>query len=301
MTDGRRVWRVLGGALLVLLASAVCVGLGLWQLDRHHTRAEQVNLIVSNLEQDPVPLADLLPGDDLDPDDVWRPVTLTGSWVPDSGVQLRNRPVEGANASHALALFETQDGRVLLVDRGWWRQDGSVPEGALAVPDGEQSIVVRLRAREEQDERTNPAGEVFRVTPEAAAAQSTGGGAVDPDALITSAYGMAEDVPASAPLGTLPDPGTSLRSHLSYAFQWWFFAAAIPVAAVIIVRRGREEAAEHAAEQEGPSRAQESTPTPRRRRASSLEEEEDALLDAREHAAGLREPARRQASDTSSA
>lgn len=306
MSDARRVWRTLGGALLVLLASAVCVGLGLWQLDRHYTRAAQVNLIVDNLEQEPVPLTQLLPGDDLDAEDVWRPVVLTGSWVPDSDVQLRNRPVEGANASHALALFETSEGRVLLVDRGWWRQDGTVPEGALEVPAGEQSLVVRLRAREEQDERTNPEGEVFRVTPEAAADQSAGGRTLDTGALLTSAYGMAETVPDDAPLGTLPDPGTSLRSHLSYAFQWWFFAAAIPVAAVIIVRRGREEAAERAEASADlpsgatgstattPTRAPAATPRVRRRRASSLEDEEDAILDAQERE-------ERQARDTSSA
>ncbi|WP_146197024.1 SURF1 family protein [Serinibacter arcticus] len=296
--------RTVGVVGLLLLGVAVCVLLGLWQLSRHNDRVAQVDLITTNLDAPVAPLTDVL-GDDLDPQDVWRPVTVTGTWVEGSGVQLRNRPVQDANASHALALFRTDEtpARVLVVDRGWWRQTDVVPDGSLEVPGGTSEIVVRLRAQEDLDERANPAGEVFRVHPGSVLEQTSLDADALDGALVTSAYGMIVSPVPTTPLGALPDPDTSLRSHLSYALQWWFFAAAIPVAAVVLKRRADAEDAEAAAEAAGEER-----PVAARRRRASMEDEEDALLDAAERAAAERAAADRatagrrdQASEISSA
>jgi len=278
--------RAVGVVLLIVLGSVACGFLGLWQLHRHQERVAQVDVIESNFDAAPVPLAELLPGDDLDPAAVWRPVELTGRWLQGSGVQLRNRPVQDANASHALAIFLTDEtpARALVVDRGWWRQESVVPDGALDVPsDDPATITVRLRAEEPLDDRTNPAGEVFRVHPPSVLEQS---GLDDADlggALVTSAYGMIADPRPSGVLGSLPVPDTSLRSHLSYALQWWFFGAALPVAAVILKRRTDADAAEALAAAAG------GTATPARRRRATMADEEDAILDAAE--AALRDQA----------
>lgn len=267
----------LGVALLVILASGVCVGLGYWQWNRHTARAAAVNLITTNLDAEPVEITELLGADlltPLDGEDVWHPVTVTGTWVPASGVQLRNRPVDGANASHSLALLRTDQGTLLVVDRGWWRQTDVVPDGALDTPGGQVELVVRMRLAEPPDERTPPAGEVYRIVPEQVVAEGFDQSPppeVTESALVTSAYGIVESPAPGDPLHLLPDPGTSLRSHLSYAFQWWFFAAAIPVAGVILARRDRED-----------SEGEDSPKPERRRRGPTLEEEEDALLDAQE-------------------
>lgn len=292
--------RAAGAVALVLLGSALCVLLGLWQFSRHTERVAQVDLITTNLDKPPAPLGEVLPGDDLDPGDVWRPVEVTGEWIQGSGVQLRNRPVQEANASHALALLRTDEdpARVLVVDRGWWRQTDVVPDGALEVPEGEVTLTVRLRAQEDLDSRPNPVGEVFRVHPASVLEQGRAGPADLDGELITTAYGMAAPVSATGgaaagPLGQLPDPDTSLRSHLSYALQWWFFAAAVPVAAVVLKRRSEEEDAAALAAATSPGAPR---PAPRRRRRPTMEDEEDAILDAAE--AASRRP---QASEISSA
>lgn len=278
-------------ALALLAASVVCALLGVWQWHRHVDRSAQVALITANLHADAVPITDLL-GDGLEQplvaEDVWRPVQVQGTWVADSGVQLRNRPVAGANASHALALFRitTDDGaaHLLVVDRGWWRQTDQVPAGALEVPDGETTLVLRLRAAELPDDRTDPPGEVYRIVPDQVLAQ----GAADTDPasgeLLSSAYGALASPAPAEPLQALPDPDTSLRSHLSYAFQWWFFALAIPVAAVVLHRRAQEEAEAEA--RPGGTRPGGNATSARggRRRRPSLEDEEDAILDAAERA-----------------
>lgn len=270
-------WGKVGVVLLLVVASAVCVGLGYWQWSRHTARAAQVSLITTNLDAEPVPVEEVLGPDllsPLDPQDVWQPVSVTGTWVQESGVQLRNRPVDGANASHALGLLRTDSGALLVVDRGWWRQIDVVPDGALDLPQGTVDLVLRIRAAEPPDARTPPAGEVYRIVPEQVVAEGiarASGGTQPADPLVTSAYGIVESPSPGEPLSLLPDPDTSLRSHLSYAFQWWFFAAAIPVAGVILARRDREGA--------DPDDADE---TESRRRRPTLEEEEDALLDAQE-------------------
>ncbi len=279
----RRAW--VGLVLLLATSSLACVGLGHWQWTRHVHRSEQVALITSNIGADPVPAAELL-GPDLldpvDPDDVWRPVELAGEWVADSGVQLRNRPVEGANASHSLALLRTEAGALVVVDRGWWRQGDDVPPGALDLPAGPVELVVRLRAAEPLDSRTPPPDQAYSVTPQVLLDSLVAGDKVtqtEADGLAadlaTGIYGLQVSPRPTDPLGALPPPDTSLRSHLSYAFQWWFFALAIPVAGVVLVRRDRDRDRGDDGEG-GPPRPQ------RTRRRPTMAEEEDALLDALE-------------------
>lgn len=270
-----RAW--VGLVLLLTVSSLACVGLGYWQWARHAERAAQVAIITTNLEAAPVPAQDLLGPDartPVAPNDVWRRAELTGEWVPGSGVQLRNRPVDGANASHALGLLRTPSGTIVAVDRGWWRQGDAVPPGALDLPPGQEEIVVRLRAAEPRDPRTPPPGQAYSVTPEAlldslvAAGHLTEGEALAlaPE-LAAGTYGIQVEPVPTAPLAPLPSPDTGLRSHLSYAFQWWFFALAIPVAGVVLVRRDRDD--------------DDDAPRPARtRRRPTLAEEEDALLDA---------------------
>lgn len=238
-------WKRLGVVVLIIVASAACVGLGYWQLTRHNARAAQIDLIETNLDAEVVPATDLLGDsltDGLAPADVWRPVEVRGTWVADSGVQLRNRPVDGANASHALGLLRTESGTLLVVDRGWWRQTDVVPTGALDVPDGEVTLVIRLRAAETGDDRSPPLGQVYWIVPEDVVSQGFDGAApaeVASASLVRDAYGIVASPRPAEPLQLLPDPDATFGSNLSYAFQWWFFALAIPVAGVILARRAR--------------------------------------------------------------
>lgn len=155
-----------------------------------------------------------------------------------------------------------------------------MPDGALDVPgDAPTTVTVRLRAEEPLDERTNPAGEVFRVHPPSVLEQSGLDAADLGGTLVTGAYGMIAEPRPSGVLGSLPVPDTSLRSHLSYALQWWFFGAALPVAAIVLKRRTDADAAEALAAAEG------GTVVPARRRRTTMADEEDAILDAAEAAA----------------
>lgn len=282
-----RVASVLAVALLV---AAGCVVAGIWQWTRHEDRSAAVALVTANYDAVPAALPEVA-GDGLQPDEVWRPVTVRGSYV--GTAVLRNRPVSGTPAAHALGVLEVADGpwqgRLLVVDRGWFPA-AQAGEGRAA-PGGTLEVTARLRAAEPPAERDAPAGQVQAIAVEQvlAAAGVAGGDAV-PDA-----YGVVATEDGRAPDGVtpVPRPDADLGPHLSYAFQWWVFALGALVGAVVLLRREANEAAAGQAAASGRPAGADAAPTgqgrstpatpgrPRRRRPTA-EEEEDAILDAAE-------------------
>lgn len=110
-------------AIAIIFAIA-CAFLSNWQFTRNAERSVQLTLIEANYDQNPVSLAELLaPGAVLDPGDEWRPVALTGRYLPDDQLLVRNRPHGGTAAFEVLVPFRLDDGRVLVVNRGWVRPD----------------------------------------------------------------------------------------------------------------------------------------------------------------------------------
>lgn len=293
----RRAAAVLAVALVV---AAVCTLAGWWQWNRHQDRSAAVALVEANFDAPPVPLADLA-ADGLADDEVWRPVRVRGAYV--GAAVLRNRPVSGTPAAHALAVLQVADGplagRLLVVDRGWFPA-GETDRGR-PVPAGETDVVVRLRAGERPSDRTAPDGQVQAI----AVAQVVAAAGIDgpaADAALPGVYGslVSEDGAAPSDVEALPRPDLDLGPHLSYAFQWWVFAVGALVGAVLLLRREQQEATREASAEAaagtpsgttttGASPARASAPTPParpRRRRPTAEDEEDAILDAAERAGG---------------
>ncbi len=273
-------------ALAVVFAIA-CAFLSNWQFTRNQERSGQLALVAENYDAAPVPLAELIPADgELSPGDEWHPVVLTGEYLTDEQLLVRNRPHGGTSAFEVLVPFRLDDGRVLLVDRGWVPpgQDQPVPDAIPAPPSGEATVIVRLRPGEAlpSSGRSAPEGQVPTINLGLVAdTVSPAAG----EALEQSAYGvmMSEDpAPATAPTALEPpseDPGP----HLSYAIQWILFAVMGFVFIGYVIRterRHRREDAEDAqSEAGGTDAAPPAPPAPRRRRDRDAEDE-DALLDA---------------------
>ena len=250
-----------------------CTGLGLWQWHRHETRSAAIAVVEANYRADPVPLDAVLaaPEDRLAPDEVWRPVRVTGRYDAAGTVLLRNRPVAGRPAFHVLVPFlvPQPDGRdaVLVVDRGAITTDTAAAD--VPVPTGAVELVVRLRADEPPSSRDAPAGQVQAIS--VGQVLSAAGPRTEARPAY-AAYGalVSEDPPAADALGPLPVPSTDPGSHLSYAMQWWTFALGALVGFSVLARRELAAPAEPGA---APAR-------PRRRRTPSAEDVEDALIDA---------------------
>lgn len=266
---------------LALVFAVACAFLSNWQFSRNEERAAQLALVERNYDAEPVPLAEVIPpGGELDAQDEWRPVRLTGQYVADGQLLARNRPHGGTAAFEVLVPFRLDDGRVLLIDRGWVPpgQDQPEPDAVPAAPEGDVTVIARLRPGEPlpASGRSAPEGQVPTINlPLIADTASPEVG----DALELSAYGVlvSEDpAPATTP-NALESPSEDPGPHLSYAIQWILFAVMGFVFIGYVIRterRHRREEAEDAAEQ--PVAAA----SARRRDRDRDAEDEDAILDA---------------------
>lgn len=290
--------------LAVVIASAVCVGLGFWQYGRFEGKQERRDLVEANYAAEPVELARILPEQDsaLDPGDQWRTVSLRGHYCTDPGcaIYVRNRPLGGQIGFWQLVPFESDQGTLLVV-RGWvpMQESASEPQDPPPVPTGQETITVRMRAAEPVLRgRTDPPGQTQSVAPGALAARLPGVGPIRQGAFGELA---AEDPSASPAPRALEKPDTDLGPHLSYAVQWWVFALFFPIAWVARARRAVLD--ELAEEPDAPgavasppdpsgedpvpeprrerSRQSVATPAHRPRRRTLDEEEEDAILEHR--------------------
>jgi cytochrome oxidase assembly protein ShyY1 len=266
-------------------------------------REAEIQRIEMNYAAEPVPLDEVLPapGTDLDPADVWRPVTLEGRYADDATVLLRNRPVGGSPGFHVLVPFVTEptpaapDGLVVVVDRGFvpLGTDAVTPGDVPAAPDGVVEATVTLRADEPDSRRGAPDGQVQAISTAQVLAAAPDG-AEWAEGRTVGAYGQlrTEEPAPGQRLQALPKPDTDPGSHLSYAFQWGVFALGALAGFWLLVRRDRRDArgedgtltagdllAEHEPDAARPRRE-------RTTRRPTAEDEEDALIDAQLGASG---------------
>jgi cytochrome oxidase assembly protein ShyY1 len=208
------------GFVVCILFAFACHHLAQWQIDRRIQVMHQINRVLENYDDAPVPLADA-PLADFQADDEWTPVRLTGEYLVQDTLVVRNRPRAGRPGYEVLVPFRTQEGAVVVVDRGWLPIGDSPgrPDSVPAPSQGEQEVVVRLRPGEPTLERQAPDGQVASIDlPEIG--RLTG---LD---VAERAYG--EMVSESQDPGTRPQtlvqPTLDEGPHLSYALQWYLFA-----------------------------------------------------------------------------
>ncbi|MFS0867631.1 SURF1 family protein [Microbacterium sp. 179-B 1A2 NHS] len=277
--NARTALRWSGYVAIAVVFALACVLLSNWQFDRMAERDAELALVAGNYDRDPVPLGDVVPaGEDFDADDEWRPVTLRGEYLSDETLLVRNRPRGGTSAFEVLVPFRTDDGRIVIVDRGWVPpgQDRPEPDTVPAAPAGEVTVTGRLQPGEmsARDGRSAPEGQVPTIDLPLIA-DLLG----DEDRTLASAYVLmnAEDpAPADRP-NALEAPSEDPGPHLSYAIQWILFAvmgfAFIWYMIRTEMKHRREDAEIEAGVRDRPSR-------PTRRRDRDMQDE-DELLDAR--------------------
>jgi surfeit locus 1 family protein len=225
--------RVLIAVLLALVVAAVCVRLGVWQLNRLHGRRDVNARIRAGLAQPARPLSELLaeqPATSLG----FRQVTVTGVYDTADEVILYGRTLDGRNGNHVLTpLRSSQGGPVVIVDRGWvpFEMD-TPPVGAAAPPSGTVTVTGALFPPDASGGAVLTSPTVSRIDLTQLAA--TLGEDVLPMYVLLAGQDPAQpdDLPAPASLPELND-----GPHLSYAFQWFAFATIAIVGLVVLVRR----------------------------------------------------------------
>jgi len=269
-------------AVAIVFAIA-CGFLSNWQFTRNAGRAEQLALVARNYDAEPVPLEEIIgPGAALRADDEWRPVALEGEYLVDEQLLVRNRPHGGTAAFEVLVPFRLEDGRVLLIDRGWVPpgEDQPLPDTIPAPPDGATTVVARLRPAEQlpSSGRSAPEGQVPSINPELVAETIDPGAGADVE-LSAYAVMVSEDpAPATRP-AAFAAPSEDPGPYLSYAIQWILFAIMGFVFIGYVIRTERRHRREDA---EDRARGVEPAPrdrTPARRTDRDMEDE-DSILDS---------------------
>ncbi|MBX3078023.1 MAG: SURF1 family protein [Cryobacterium sp.] len=218
-----RSWRWTGYLAFVILFAIACVLLSQWQLARRAEAVAANTKVENNYDRAPVDIHAILP--DLaafSPEDEWRQIRVTGSYLRDEQLLVRTRPLAGSPGFEVLVPLRLADGDVFIVDRGWvpvgTNQDA--PDAVPAAPPGTVTVVARVKPGEPHlPGRSAPPGQIATI--ELDEIRSRLGAPT-----YTGAYGLmvSEDPPAAATPTALPKPALDEGPHLSYAFQWLVFA-----------------------------------------------------------------------------
>lgn len=225
-------------ALVVLFATITSL-LSWWQFARREERVERINEVIANYDKPPIPLADI--GFVLEEGksaQEWRPVTISGRYLTDLTTLVRNRPLNGQAGFLQLVPFELNDGRVIIIERGWLIAGSDLSptiDNPLPLMEPKQ-LVVRLRVSEADLGRPPIPGQIASIDLKTLAERFQSSGEV-----ITDYYGrLVSESPGSETFPTgVPKPSLSEGNHLSYALQWVLFGLMAFAAFVWAIRNDR--------------------------------------------------------------
>jgi len=215
--------------VLVITAAAVCVRLGIWQLDRLEQRR------AFNAQVESMRGAAILDLNRNVPDDIdsmeWRAVSVTGEYDFENQVALRNQYNGGEYGYHLITplLFDEE---AVLVDRGWIPAQGNSASTDWHKYDevGEVSAVGQIRLGQEkpafgglEDAELSPGAARLEVWNNLNVARIVNQ-IPYPVLSIWVQLNPGENV-VEPPIPSQPLLELTEGPHLGYAFQWFSFAA----------------------------------------------------------------------------
>jgi surfeit locus 1 family protein len=223
-TPWRRRWPArVGLAVLTAVAVAVFVMAGNWQRDRLHAKQTLRERFDAAAAAQPVPLPDLGHGADWTPLR-YRPVIATGEFDASRQILIDNRVRAGRVGYDVVAPLVLDDGRRVLVDRGWVVQGASrATLPAVAPPVGRVELRGRINipAGGYFELSRNPAqGPVWQHLDPSRFAQLTGLSV--PPVVIEQTLPA---VPGDTLVRDRPQPDFGVEQHRIYMVQWYAFAA----------------------------------------------------------------------------
>jgi cytochrome oxidase assembly protein ShyY1 len=219
--------RWLGLAVLMAVAAATMVWLGLWQLDRYHYRDGINTRIDAATVNAPLALGSVVAppvgasvGAAPPPEASYTRVTATGRFDQTHEILARSRTVGGNVGFEIITPLVLPDGSAVLVDRGWLPPAASGAAALPAVPPaptGDVTVVGRVHAPE-------------LLAP----------------SLPYPVYGayVTLESPADPALVPIAPSYENAAMNAGYVVQWWLFAALPLVGYVVLaVREARARSA----------------------------------------------------------
>jgi len=211
--------------LISLPILVISLGLGLWQMERREWKGDILERITTNQAAAPMTLDQLLSGNPLRHE--YGRVKLAGTFQHDHEFFLAARSLKNKVGLQVIVPFKTDDGRVVLFDRGWvpardpaGRSAGQ-PTGRVEVT----GLVRRSQIRARFAPENVPEKNVW-FQADVPLMRKMAGAAPDPrlDSFFLEADGTPN--PGGVPVGgqtRLEIP----NDHLQYAITWFLLALAL--------------------------------------------------------------------------
>lgn len=210
-----------------LVVAAILASLGFWQLRRMEWKAGELAAIQRGIEQPPVALPAAI-----DPSMKYLPVVVSGRTTGDEILVLSGSHDLGGGYN-VVSAFQTDDGRRIMVDRGFITQDDRrTPRPAVPL-----TVAGNLHWPEEKGSKTPEpdlaAGIWFaREVPRMAAHLGT-------EPVLVVAAGVQGD--AQGVMAMPLDISHIPNNHLSYAIQWFSFAIICLLMTIALAWRIRQQ------------------------------------------------------------
>ena len=227
---------------LVIVFAVACGFLSNWQFSRREQKLAAIQLVLKNYSTNPVELSELSSGlaGDLSAL-VWRQVKISGHYLPDATLLVRNRPNDGQPGFEELVPFKTDVGKVIFISRGWLpsgdKQD--YPDD-VPLPNPDQlTIVGRILATEPILNRGAPKGQIATINLKLAT-KLTGLNSTESEYYLRL---VSESPSGSKSLKPMPSPSIEEGNNLSYALQWILFGLMAMGALIWRIRKDAQEAA----------------------------------------------------------
>jgi cytochrome oxidase assembly protein ShyY1 len=211
--------RWLGALAAAAVFAVVAFFLGQWQWHRYEAKAARADRISAHYDAQPQPVGQVLDEAPLPLAEDWTRVTAVGQYAAPT-LLVRNRPHEGAYGYEVLVPLRTQEGRVLLVDRGWVPNAESAQTLPRVPPAPAEEVTVTgwLRQSEPSLGRDLPRGQLASIDLPQASRQV--GEPLLGAYLVLEVERRADGSAPERPMALEP-PDTGIGPHQAYAFQWW--------------------------------------------------------------------------------
>ena len=212
--------------LVMLPVFLFALSLGVWQMERRAWKRDLLDRIAASQAAPPVSLDELLKGDPLRFE--YGRVRVSGSFLHDKEFYLAARSLKDKVGMQVVTPLRTDDGPIVLFDRGWIPSDKKDPaKRAAGQMPGKVDLtgIVRRTQVKRQFAPDNDPAKNFWFHVDAPLMRKMAGGAPDP--ALDSFFLEADATPNP---GGLPVGGQTRldipNDHLQYAITWFLIALA---------------------------------------------------------------------------
>lgn len=214
--------RWLAWLVVASLFAVACVFLSQWQFSRRAEAVAKIELVAANFDKSAKNISDLSGLDEFDLANEWHPVLLSGKFLSDKAVLVRNRPYGGQAGFLQVVPFQLITGEIVAIETGWLPtgSDNKEPDVIPLPAQDQMEITGRIRPDEPTLNRDAPSGQLATINVETL---------IDKEGLVGPTYKavyvrLANSYNESSLPKIQPRPQLTEGNHLSYALQWILFA-----------------------------------------------------------------------------